>query len=149
MRAAALLIIALAFGNPAAAQEALSPAAAGPVETSSAAAPAPDAFSFEKPLSADALALGLGVLRQGDAVISLGLTTAQQAARLSVASLPKAPALSGLSPLREAAVKTVMNEVTPIVLTNVLGAQIPISSAGAGSVPLFAGVTAIPISGRP
>lgn len=149
MRAAALLIFALAFSDRAAAQETFSAVAAGPVEPSSAAAPATDAFSFEKPLSTDDLALGLGVLRQGDAVISFGLTAARQAARLSIASLPKAPAVSGVSPLREAAVKTVMNEVTPLVLTNVLGAQIPISNAGAGSVPLFAGVTAIPISGRP
>lgn len=88
-----------------------------------------------------------GLLRGGVSAHFGVAPSARTSVRLP--TLPAAPKVDGLSERTDAAVKLVMNDVTPLILTTLVGGQIPIAGSSEGAAPLFAGFSFIPVSGRP
>lgn len=106
------------------------------------------AFLLETPLGADELASSLGALERGGITTALGVTPSSRDG-VTLPKLPAAPEIPGVSARRAEAVKVVINDVVPRVLTTLVGSEVPTSNANAGAAPLFAGFTFLPIPGRP
>lgn len=64
-------------------------------------------------------------------------------------ALPSAPSVPGISRQSDTAIKTVINDVVPLVVTTLVGGEVPTSVSAGNAAPLFSGFSFLPVAGRP